>query len=378
MIRDLPFAPPSPWITRFAPLLRAGARLLDVACGSGRHLRHFHGRGLAVTGVDIDLRGVADLAGLSGVTLLQADLEGPDGWPAALTGFDGIIVTNYLHRPLLPSLIAALKPGGLLLYETFANGNQRHGRPSSPAFLLREGELLRLAAQQGLQVIAFEQGEVSSPKAAIVQRLAAVRPIGPSPDLDGDPEPMPLPPASSSAVTVTENCGPQRPCPDHAPAGAAVALARLFARCRVINHQQIPGHKGTAGGLAFQGQNQAPHQNTCPVCVNYLIQTGKRPKTAGTERIGRDQVGNIAGRHQCRQGHAHRINTQPGHNGRSGFDDPGVTDRPAGDIQQHPTLTRRRGNTTCHRPRQRHGLILLRDAKPVGQGRMLGIVGQIV
>lgn len=195
MTHTLPFAPPSPWITRFAPLLRAGSRLLDVACGGGRHLRYFLGRGLAVTGADIDLRGVADLSGLPGVTLLQADLEGPEGWPPALAGFDGIVVTNYLHRPLLPALIGALKPGGLLLYETFANGNQRHGRPSSPAFLLRDGELLRLAMGQGLQVVAFEQGEVSSPKAAIIQRLAAVRPAGPAPGLDGDPEPAPLPPA---------------------------------------------------------------------------------------------------------------------------------------------------------------------------------------
>jgi len=195
MSHVLPFAPPSPWIARFAPLLRPGDRMLDVACGGGRHLRHFRDRGLLVTGVDIDLRGVADLAGREGVALVQADLEGPDGWPPALSGFDGIVVTNYLHRPLLPAIIAALKPGGLLLYETFANGNQRHGRPSSPAFLLRDGELLRLAMAQGLQVIAFEQGEVSSPKAAIVQRLAARRYAGPAPDLSGDPEPAPLPSA---------------------------------------------------------------------------------------------------------------------------------------------------------------------------------------
>jgi SAM-dependent methyltransferase len=195
MTHALPFAPPSPWIARFAPLLRPGNRMLDVACGGGRHLRHFRDRGLSVTGVDIDLRGVADLTGQEGVALVQADLEGPDGWPPALSGFDGIVVTNYLHRPLLPAIVGALKPGGLLLYETFANGNQRHGRPSSPAFLLRDGELLRLAMAQGLQVIAFEQGEVSSPKAAIMQRLAARFPVGPVPDLDGDPEPAPLPSA---------------------------------------------------------------------------------------------------------------------------------------------------------------------------------------
>ncbi|MFV3074804.1 class I SAM-dependent methyltransferase [Niveispirillum fermenti] len=193
MSHALPFAPPSPWIVRFAPLLRPGGRMLDVACGGGRHMRHFLDRGLSVTGVDIDLRGVADLKGPERVTLVQADLEGPDGWPPALSGFDVIVVTHYLHRPLLPALVAALEPGGLLLYETFANGNQRHGRPSSPAFLLREGELLRFALDHGLQVVAFEQGEVSSPKAAIVQRMAAMKPSGPAPDLDGDPEPVALP-----------------------------------------------------------------------------------------------------------------------------------------------------------------------------------------
>ena len=195
MPHSLPFSPPSSWLTRFSPLVPITGHVLDVACGGGRHLRHFLARGCRVTGVDIDLRGVADLTAVTGVTLLQADLEGPAGWPGDLTGFDAVIVTNYLHRPLLPAIIGALRPGGVLIYETFANGNQRHGRPSSPAFLLRNGELLHLATGQGLQVVAFEQGEVSSPKAAIVQRLCAVRPVGPAPDLDGDPEPRPLPAA---------------------------------------------------------------------------------------------------------------------------------------------------------------------------------------
>lgn len=188
----LPFAPPSPWVARFAPLVSVGARVLDLACGNGRHLRLFAGRGVRVTGVDIDLRGVADLTGADNVTLRQLDLENGDPWPADLTGFDAIIVTNYLHRPLLPDLVAALAPGGLLIYETFAMGNQRHGRPSSPAFLLRAGELLDLAHGR-LHVIAFEQGEVASPKAAVLQRLCARKAPPPAPDLDGDPEPSPLP-----------------------------------------------------------------------------------------------------------------------------------------------------------------------------------------
>ncbi|WP_044564294.1 bifunctional 2-polyprenyl-6-hydroxyphenol methylase/3-demethylubiquinol 3-O-methyltransferase UbiG [Azospirillum sp. B4] len=181
----------SPWVQRFAPLVAKGGPVLDVACGGGRHARLFRGLGHPVMAVDIDTRGVADLAGQPGVTVCQADLEG--GAPVDLGGsYAGIVVTNYLHRPLLAHLPGLLAPGGVLLYETFAQGNQRHGRPSSPAFLLRQGELLAMAQAAGLQVVAFEQGEISLPRAAVVQRLAAVRPL-PAPDLDGDPEPRPLP-----------------------------------------------------------------------------------------------------------------------------------------------------------------------------------------
>lgn len=194
MSHSLPFSPPSAWIARFAPLVPPGARLLDLACGSGRHLRLFLDRGCIVTGVDIDLRGVADLAGQPGVSLLQADLENGNPWPETLADFDAVIVTNYLYRPLLPHLLAALKPGGILLYETFAMGNQRFGRPASPAFLLRAGELLDLA-RDSLHVVAFEQGEVASPKAAVIQRLCAIAHPSPAPDLNGDPEPVSLPSA---------------------------------------------------------------------------------------------------------------------------------------------------------------------------------------
>ncbi len=188
--------PPSPWVARFAPLVRAGGPVLDVACGGGRHLRLFHRRGHPVTGVDRDLRGVVDLAGDPRATLVQADLE--TGGPFPVAGrFAAVVVTNYLHRPLFPALLDALEPGGLLLYETFAVGNARFGRPSSPAFLLRSGELLELARGR-LQVVAYEHGEVSSPKAAVVQRLAAAANLAPDlaagRDMDGDPEPRPLPP----------------------------------------------------------------------------------------------------------------------------------------------------------------------------------------
>ena len=169
---------------------RSGA-VLDLACGGGRHLRHFRARGHAVIGVDVDIRGVADLAGQPDVEIVAADIEGGP-WPFPDRQFAAVVVTNYLHRPLFPTLLDALVPGGLLLYETFAIGNARYGRPSSPAFLLKSGELLDLARGR-LQIVAYEHGEVSSPKAAIVQRIAAVNDLAPAAELEGDPEPKPLP-----------------------------------------------------------------------------------------------------------------------------------------------------------------------------------------
>ena len=163
---------PSPWVVRWAGAIRAGGRVLDVACGSGRHLRYLRSLGFAVVGVDRDERSLGPLRGLSGAELLAADIEsGP--WPLTAGEFDGVVVTNYLHRPVFPHLVAALRPGGILIYETFALGNERYGRPSNPDFLLQPGELLRRV--EPLRVIAFEQGHVSSPKEALIQRICAAR-----------------------------------------------------------------------------------------------------------------------------------------------------------------------------------------------------------
>lgn len=163
---------PSAWLRRFEPLMCRGGAVLDLACGSGRHARYLAGLGHVVDAVDRDARCIADLSAVPGVRPLLADLEGAP-WPYPGQSWDAVVVANYLHRPLLPLLIKALRPRGVLVYETFMIGNERFGRPSNPDFLLRPGELLDMV-QGALAVIAFEQGEVARPKSAVVQRLCAV------------------------------------------------------------------------------------------------------------------------------------------------------------------------------------------------------------
>jgi SAM-dependent methyltransferase len=162
-------APPSTWVRRFLPLIRPGGLVLDLAAGSGRHSGLLRDTGFAVRAVDRDVSALLPLAGPR-CEVRQIDLEGGTAWPLG-NGYDGIVVTNYLHRPLLPAIGRALRPDGILIYETFALGNERFGRPQSPAFLLRPSELLDAFAM--LTVIAFEQGEVTSPRPAVIQRIAA-------------------------------------------------------------------------------------------------------------------------------------------------------------------------------------------------------------
>jgi len=157
---------PSAWVARWAAMVPPG-RVLDVACGGGRHSRLLLSRGHAVVAVDRESQSIA------GVRFVQADLEGGNPWPLPGERFQGIVVTNYLHRPLFPVLADALASGGVLLYETFMQGNERYGKPSNPAFLLRPGELWQAFA--GLHIVAFEQGRAREPKPAVIQRLCAKR-----------------------------------------------------------------------------------------------------------------------------------------------------------------------------------------------------------
>ena len=165
--------PPSEWVRRWAARIAPGARVLDVACGSGRHSRLLRALGFSVFAVDRDENAIAALRSLEGIEARVADLEsGP--WPYGGLRFGGIVVANYLHRPLLPVLIDALDERGVLIYETFAAGNERFGRPRNPAFLLRPGELLD-AVHGHLRVVAYEDLQVESPRPAMVQRICAER-----------------------------------------------------------------------------------------------------------------------------------------------------------------------------------------------------------
>lgn len=157
---------PSAWVERWAPLVTHGT-VLDLACGSGRHARYFLERGLKVVAVDREPQQIP------GARFVHADLEDGSPWPLPGERFEGIVVTNYLHRPLLEILHQSLAEGGVLIYETFMLGNESFGKPSNPAFLLRPGELLE--AFKGLTVRGFEEGVVKDPKPAMIQRLCAVR-----------------------------------------------------------------------------------------------------------------------------------------------------------------------------------------------------------
>jgi SAM-dependent methyltransferase len=163
---------PSEWVKRWSHLITPGAKVLDVACGLGRHMQWFSQRGCYVTGIDRSIDAVQASSGFG--TVLQADMESGN-WPLmnnqTMPIFDGVVVINYLWRPLMPTLLASLAPGGYLIYETFSRGNETVGKPTRADFLLESGELLKIC--QNLCVIAFEEGFLPNPE-RFVQRIVAV------------------------------------------------------------------------------------------------------------------------------------------------------------------------------------------------------------
>jgi len=162
----------STWVRRWAGLIAPGGRVLDLACGGGRHAVYLAGLGHSVVAVDRDLSLAAVVRNTPGIAWLRADLE-EGAWPFQGDAFHGVVVTNYLHRPLFDPLIAALEPGGVLIYETFSLGQEKYGRPRNPAHLLLAGELLEMARGR-LRIVAFEDVEEPEQRRC-VQRLCGFR-----------------------------------------------------------------------------------------------------------------------------------------------------------------------------------------------------------
>lgn len=162
---------PSSWVRRFSLLIPDGGRVLDLAAGSGRHARWLAGQGYQVEAIDRDASSLAHLQGISGITVRVADLE-QGSWPFDARRFEGIVVSRYLYRPRLALLADMLERNGVLIYETFMQGNERYGRPSNPDFLLQPDELMTVFSPR-LKVLAFDQGEVSGPRPSVMQRICA-------------------------------------------------------------------------------------------------------------------------------------------------------------------------------------------------------------
>ena len=165
--------PASPWVTRWSHLLPAGASVLDIACGSGRHMKWLANLGHQVTGIDRSPEALLEAASY-GATVL-ADIEnGP--WPLMngrnVQQFQALVVTNYLWRPLFPVMAESVAPGGFLIYETFSAGQETVGRPSRAEFLLQPGELLQVCSD--FRIVAYEEGVLTGPE-RYVQRIAAIR-----------------------------------------------------------------------------------------------------------------------------------------------------------------------------------------------------------
>ena len=188
--RHLSMVEPSTWFSRFQPLIAVGGTVLDVAAGGGRHVRFFAEKGHAVTAIDRNSEPLQIFAESHNATIVEADLEDGSPWPLPDATFDAIVVCNYLNRPLFPTLISALKPGGIFLYETFARGNEVYNRPRNPNHLLKSGELLDLT-QNDLQVVAYQHGIVETGECpGVKQTICAINNRTMSERQDNEPAPV--------------------------------------------------------------------------------------------------------------------------------------------------------------------------------------------
>ncbi len=172
--QDMRTSSPTVWVQKHAGLIPHGGQLVDLACGKGRHTRYLLEQGFNVLALDKDVSGLADLAGELNLEIVETDLESGGSFPLTGRKFAGVVVVNYLYRPILGDLMAVLAEGGVLIYQTFMVGNEEFGRPRNPDFLLRENELLDVFGGE-LKVIDFEQGYVERPTPAVLQKICAVK-----------------------------------------------------------------------------------------------------------------------------------------------------------------------------------------------------------
>ena len=171
--RHVTFTEPAEWVRHYSRLIRRDGAVLDLACGAGRHTRMLLKRGKVVTALDRDTSQIVDLSETCNLKIVEHDLEGSAAWPFGSRVFDGIVVVNYLFRPLFPMIMDALASNGLLIYQTFAIGNEKYGHPRNPKYLLAENELLEVFGEK-LNVLRFNQGYIEKPSPAIVQRICCI------------------------------------------------------------------------------------------------------------------------------------------------------------------------------------------------------------
>ena len=164
---------PSEWVRKYANLISHGGAVLDLACGSGRHTRFLLERGIKVTALDYDISQLKDITNTKNLKTIEHNLEGSSPWPFASQAFDGIVVTNYLHRPLFPKIVESLAHKGVLIYQTFAVGNEEYGRPRNPEYLLSDDELLKVFGKH-LHVVQYSYGFIKQPSPAVMQSICCI------------------------------------------------------------------------------------------------------------------------------------------------------------------------------------------------------------